>query len=184
MFLDLHDLQTITTINVLLTLGTMEKTWNWLKSKLIEKKNGIILEKNDSDSFESVQDFIESTEHNFYTSVIYYQAFPQENAVDFLNTLKSELTAKLNLPEFESSERLGEIIKAAKLQMIIIDRCYLHPLDALQSLIDFFSIHQVAVILVGSQSKMAIAKVLDLPTVSQWDKLVVCDECKTIPKLN
>ena len=89
MFLDLHDLQTITTINVLLTLGTMEKTWNWLKSKLIEKKNGIILEKNDSDSFESVQDFIESTEHNFYTSVIYYQAFPEENAVDFLNTLKS-----------------------------------------------------------------------------------------------
>jgi len=164
----------------------MITTLNWLKNKLIKRENGIILDKSDSDSFDAIQNFINNKDRPFQTPVIYYEAFPEESAVDFLQTLKVELTSKLNKPELESLEMLGQIIEAAELQMIIIDRCYLQPLDTLKHLLKLFDSYNVAIILVGSQAKMAIAQILNLPTVSQWDKLVVDNEFhnKTTPKSN
>ncbi len=156
----------------------MVSTLKWLKKKLIQRENGIILDENDSDSFDIIQGFIESKDRPFQTPIIYYQAFPEESAVDFLNTLKLELISKLNKPELESSQNLGQIVEIAQLQMIIIDRCYLQPLDTLQNLLEFFDSHNVAVVLVGSRTKMEIAQILDLTAVSQWDKLVGCDDCR------
>ncbi|MGD1921773.1 MAG: AAA family ATPase [Pleurocapsa sp.] len=156
---------------------------NWLKNKLIEGENGIIFNDGDSNSFSVIQDFIESCDRNFKTPVIYYQAFPEENAVEFLNTLGEELASKLGNRQLSSQQSLFSTIQDAELKMILIDDCHLHPQDTLQNLIDFFSACKVAVILIGCQNKMAIAQILNTTRDLNWDRLETLDKCESIPEL-
>ena len=152
---------------------------NWLRNKFITGDNGVIFDNSNSSNFIAIQNFIEELDHPLKTPLIYYQAFPEESAVSFLDTLKEELASKLGKQELSSQESLSTVIKKAELKMIIIDKCHLHPLNTLQNLLDFFLECNVAIILVGSKSKMALAQILSHPLISQWDKLAACDECKT-----
>ena len=156
---------------------------NWLKTKFINGENGIIIEPHLLSYFNPIQEFVGSFEHRLKTPVIYYQAFPEESAVQFLDTLRAELVAKLansNLNEYS----LLEIIKITQLKMVIIDKCHLHPSNTLQSLLDFFSCCGVTVILVSSNNQIAISPVLNHPTISQWDKLTLDDESQAIFELS
>lgn len=158
------------------------RTLNWLKTKLIKNENGIFFD-DDTCNFDLIQNFIKGVDHNLQTPVIYYQAFPEESATQFLDTLGKELASKLGKPELYSSQSLLEIIEAAALKMVIIDQSYFHPLDTLQNLLDFFASCRVIVILVGSYSKMETSQILSHPTVAQWDQFLACGEYKTLPKL-
>ena len=161
----------------------MTSILNWLKNKLIDPKHGIIIDSYDSNSFDIIQDFLEGCDRQFKTSAIYYQAFPEESALDFLNTLEEELSSKLQKHASQSQQSLASIIKEAELKIVIIDRCHLHPQDTTQNLIDFFSVCGVTVVLVGYREQMAIAKVLSNPKFSAWDKLEVAEQCECIPEL-
>jgi hypothetical protein len=160
----------------------MRLTLNWLNNKLINQDNGIIFDCHDSNSFYVIQDFIEACDRQFTTPAIYYQAFPEESAVDFLNILGAELASKLGKPELSSQQSLLNIIEQAELKIIVIDDCHLHPQDTLQDLLDFFAVCKVAVILVGCRHKMAIAQVLHNSTVVHWDTLEVTEEWQTTAK--
>ena len=152
----------------------------WLENKLVNHENGIVVDNPDSCSFESIQNFLETYDHPLKTTAIYYQAFPGESTVEFLNTLSYELTSKLGNPRLNSSNSLAEIIGAAGLKMIIIDRSHLHPLNTLNDLLHQFAECNVCLILVGSASKIATTQILSHPTIKQWDKFTVDDECGTI----
>ncbi len=156
---------------------------NWLKKKSIDNNNGIIFDTHDSNSFSVIQEFIEDCDRHFKTPVIYYQAFPEESAVEFLNTLGEELASKLGDCELNSQQSLLNTIQDAELKMIIIDNCHLHPQDTLQNLIDFFCACKVAVILVGDRKKMAIAQIFSNPKVNNWDRLEAIDKRESIPGL-
>ena len=156
---------------------------NWLKNKMFEGNNGIVFDTGDLDSFDLIQDFIEDCDRQFETPVIYYQAFPEESAIEFLNTLREELASKLHKPNSNSEQSLLDIIKSAKLKMIAIDQCHLHPRDTMQNLIDFFSICGVAVILVGCREKMKIAQILTDPQVANWDRFEVGNRYESVPEL-
>ena len=161
----------------------MKLILNWLKNKLINKNSGIIFDTHNSHSFSVIQNFIENCDHRLKTPVIYYQAFPEESAVEFLNTLGEELASKLGDRQLNSQQSLFCTIQDAELEMIIIDNCHLHPQDTLQNLIDFFCTCKVAVILVGDRDKMTIAQVLSNPMVSHWDRLEALDKFKSVPEL-
>ena len=100
---------------------------NWLKNKLRDRENGIIFDSHDLNSFGLIQEFIEDHDCQFKTPVIYYQAFPEESAVDFLDTLGAELTSKLTKGGANPKQSLPKTIKDAELKMIVIDKCHLHP---------------------------------------------------------
>ncbi|MCC0177446.1 hypothetical protein I4641_10705 [Waterburya agarophytonicola K14] len=154
---------------------------NWLKTKFTSGDNGMIFDEGDRSSFEEIQEFIASEDRQFKTPIIYYQAFPEETAIEFLSTLQDELDSKMG-KSGESSPKslLTTTIKDAGLKMIVIDDCYLHPQDTLENLLDFFSCCNVAVILVSCRRKIAIAQILNHPIASQWDKLQTARGCKTI----
>jgi hypothetical protein len=158
-------------------------TLNWLKTKLIKRENAILLDENCFCSFEVIQNFIASVDHPLKTPVIYYEAFPEESAAQFFKTLSEELTSKLGSPELNFHQSLDQIIEVAALKMVIIDQSYLHPLDTLEKLLDFFASCYVCLILVGSREKLKIAQILTHPVVSQWEQFTVCDQYKSLPKL-
>lgn len=149
----------------------MTEVLSWLENKLIEGENGLILSVDD-ENFDTIQKFIEIKDISFKTPVIYFQGFSEENTIAFLQNLQEELMSKLNKSDLSSKETLEDIIRIAKLKMIIIDRCYLYSLDTLQNLVEFFAINSVATILVGSQDKIENTRILELPQISQWDKLL------------
>lgn len=157
-------------------------TLNWLKTKLINGENGIIFD-DDSSNFDLIQNFIESADHNLKTPVVYYQAFPEESATQFLDTLSKELVSKLGIPELNSSQSLFKIIEVAALKMVIIDKSQLHPIDTLQNLLDFFACCDVALILVGSRSKMETSQILSHPAVAHWDQFLAYGEYETSSRL-
>ena len=156
----------------------MVSTLNWLKRKLLDGENGIIIDTDDSFSFNLIQEFIDSYDRDFKTPIIYYQAFPEESIVQFLDTLKDELLSKLGKSQLSSQLTLLDTIQDTELKMIVIDRCYLHPSDTLQNLLDFCSSCGIAVILVGTRTKMTMSQVLSNPQVSDWDCLAVEQQCK------
>lgn len=162
----------------------MKQTLDWLSKRFVNQENGIIFDSNNSDNFEVIQNFIEICDRPLHTPIIYYQAFPEESAIQFLSTLAEELAAKLGIPELTLEKSLSEIIQQAGLKTVVIDHCHLHPLDTLQNLLEVFARCQVAVILVGVKPKMAIAQILDYPLIASWDKLVADDGCWTLPKLH
>lgn len=158
------------------------RTLNWLKTKLIKRDNAILIDDPCTCSFEAIQNFIASVDHPLKTPVIYYEAFPEESAAEFFKTLSEELASKLGSPELNSHQPLEQIIKVAALKMVIIDQSYLHPLDTLENIIDFFTSCYVCLILVGSSEKLKIAQILSHPVVSQWEQFTVCDQYKALPK--
>ena len=162
----------------------MALTSNWLKNKLIHQDNGIIFDTDYSDCFNVVQDFLENYDCKFKTHAIYYQAFPEESALDFLNTLGEELGSKLSRSESNTERSLLEIIQDSELKLILIDNCHLHPQNTLQNLINFFSVCQVGIILIGHDDKMAIAQILDNPMIYQWDSIdATANKCESSPRI-
>lgn len=157
--------------------------FNWLKSKLIHQENGIIFNSCDLDLFDLIQDFLEDCDGQFKTPAIYYQAFPEESAVEFLDTLGEELSSKLGNRELASQQSLLSIIQDAELKVILIDNCHLHPQDTLQNLLDFFTVCKVAVILIGDREKMTISQILNHPKIAEWDKLEATEKYGSIPEL-
>lgn len=157
---------------------TKQQIFDWLTHKHLEGKNGIIFDCAQFSSFDLIQDFIETYDHPFQTPIIYYQAFPEESAIQFLNTLGAELISKLGISESTQSTSLAEIVRRAELKTIIIDRCHLHPLDTLTNLLEVFASFQVSVILVGAKSKIEVAQILKLEAVADWDRLIIKPECK------
>ena len=147
------------------------KTVNWLETKLMNREGGILFESCSRSSFITIQNFIESYDRPFQTLVTYYQAFPQESSLEFIDTLGEELASKLGSPLAYRNKPVLDIIKDAGLKMVVIDDCHFHPQDTLEKLLKLFSDCQVSVILVGDREKMAIAKILNHPLVSQWDNL-------------
>lgn len=148
---------------------------NWLQTMLVSGENGIIFEKGYSSNFEEIQNFIESIDsidHDLKTSVIYYRAFAQETAGQFLNTLSDELVSKLGFNALQSNQSLIKTIRAAALKMVIIEESHLHPLETIDNLVNFFGYCGVSLILVGSQEKMAGAPILSHPQVSQWEQFI------------
>jgi len=147
------------------------KTVNWLETKLINGECGILFESHSHSSFNTIQNFIESYERPFQTSVTYYQAFPEENAFELIDTLGEELTSKLASPLGYRKKSILDIIKDAGLKMIVIDDYHFYSQDTLKKLLNLFSNCQVSVILVGERQSMAIAQILNHPLVSQWNCL-------------
>ncbi|MEM8829124.1 MAG: AAA family ATPase [Cyanobacteria bacterium P01_G01_bin.19] len=147
------------------------KIFNWLETKLINRQCGIICESPSQRSFDAIQNFIESHEQPFKTLVTYYEAFPQENALEFCSTLAKELESKLGNFSTDSKRPLAEVIQDAGLKTIVIDNCYLCPQDTLDKLLHFFSDCQVSIILVGEREKMISANILDHSVISKWDIL-------------
>ncbi len=164
-------------------LSSRKLAINWLKNKLINRKNGLVFDDLDSSSFDIIQSFLEANDHPLKTPAIYYQAFPGESTAEFLSILSEELTAKLGNLEFKSGRSLSEIIDAAGLKLIIIDRSYLHPLNTLDELLRQFADCNVGLILVGTYSQMKIAKIISHPTVSQWSKLAINCQCESLAKI-
>jgi hypothetical protein len=150
-----------------------EKVGNWLETKLVNQEHGIILDDADLSSFNLIQDFLEASDHLFKTTVIYYNAFAEENAAEFLNTLQEELSSKLGSHKLKSDLTLPEVIANAGLKMMIIDQSYLHPWETTDELFRFATELHVALILVGSADKMNCSQILSHPEIAQWDRLVV-----------
>ena len=142
---------------------------NWLEAKLVNCECGILFEFQSGSSFDAIQNFIESYELPFQTLVTYYEAFPDESACEFCDTLSKELASKLGSPLTYKKKSSLDIIQDAGLKMIAIDRCHFFPQDTLDNLLNFFSDCQVSVILVGEREKIASTKILSHPLVSQWD---------------
>ena len=152
-------------------LVKLTKVVNWLESKLINHESGIIFEADSRTSFDSIQKFIECHDRAFKTVVIYYQAFPEESALEFCETLSDELTSKLGVPAVDRRKSILDLIEDAELKMIVIDDCHFYPQGTLEKLLNLFSACQISLILVGERKQIESMKILDLPLVSQWDKL-------------
>lgn len=170
-------------INFMIELSKKISTINWLQNKLINHEHGIIFDNGDFSCFNLIQDFIEAHDHRFKTPAIYYQAFPEESAIEFIDTLREEVTAKLGTSEIYRDKSLSEIAIEAGLKMVIIDQCHLHPQDTLDSLLEKLSHCNVRLILVGVQHKMAVAQILSHPIISQWDQFTVDNKCECLTKV-
>lgn len=157
---------------------------NWLNNKFIQhNNNGILLEEGCCEIFDVVQNFLESVDKEFKTPAIYYQAFPEESAIQFFDTLGAELTSKSGEHKVCLHQSLADIIEKSSLKMVIIDKSHLHPLDTLNRIIELFASCNVCLILIGPSKKMAIAQILNHPTVTQWDRFSVCKKHKSSPKI-
>lgn len=150
-------------------------TVSWLKNKLDNHENGVIINNADLDSFHSIHDFLEILEHPSKTFAIYYQAFSGESSEEFLATLKEELTSKLAMPQLSSANSLSEIVIATKLRMIILDQSDLCSLDTLNELLYEFAKSDIRLILAGSYHKLKTARILSHPTIKQWEQFTVGD---------
>ncbi|MGL5833488.1 MAG: hypothetical protein ACRC1Z_09685 [Waterburya sp.] len=150
-----------------------EKIGDWLENRLINREHGIILDDADLSSFDLIQDFIEANDHSFKTPVIYYNAFAEESAAEFLRTLQEELTSKLGSHKLKPDLTLAEAIANAGLKMVILDQSYLHSKETIQELLKFLTEQQVALILVGAEDSMKSSFIVSHPIISSWHRLVV-----------
>lgn len=170
--------------NSMIESTTTTEFLNWLKTKLIHRENGIVFDDDFSRIFDTIQNFIVSVDHSLKTPVIYYQAFPEESTREFFSTLAQELASKLGNNVIQPNQTLIEIIEAASLQMVIIDKIQLKPLDTLQNLINFFASRNIAIILVGSRPQIEQAQILSLPSVSQWRQFTSSYYQETVSNLS
>jgi len=147
---------------------------NWLQTKIISRENGILISQNNSDIFENIQDFIVKNDHSFETPVTYYQAFPKETTVDFLNVLGEELSSKLGINiEENSNKSLKEIVTNAALKMVILDKIYLYSLDTINDLLNFFLYCNITLILIIAHDKLSTKQLFDHPLISQWEHYII-----------
>lgn len=156
-------------------------TFNWLKKKLDNHENGIIFEDTNMVAFDAIQNFIESVDYASKTPVIYFEAFPEESSAKFFATLYYELVSKHIELKNDEEQSLVEVIKAASLKMIIIDKIHLQPIDTLNSMIDFFNCCDVTMILISTKKKTQISGLIDHPHIAKWGKLSIM-EASFIPK--
>jgi len=170
-------------INFMIEVSRKILTTNWLQKKLINHEHGIVFDDANFSSFALIQNFIEANDHPFQTPAIYYEAFPEESAAELIATLKEELTAKLGNPKLHLNKSLSDIVATVGLQMIIIDRSHLHPIDTLEDLLEQFMSCNVCLILVACYSKINIAQLLSHPAISQWEMFVVNNESEMIPEI-
>lgn len=138
----------------------------WLEDRLTKNQNGIIVSSEDNTAFGAIQDFLESKDHSFKTPAIYYSAFIDDSPVEFKQILIEELSSKLGLYRSKSCSTASEIIAMSELQMVIVDRCYLHSSETMESLLNWLNEHGVGLILVGSQAKMNRVQFLQRPSVA------------------
>ena len=157
---------------------------NWLNDRFDNRQNGVIFTESESNYFETIQDFLEDKDRLLQTPAIYYEAFPEESVSAFLNVLTQELTAKFGSDKFNSSMSLAEITATVGLRMVIIDRSYLQPLDALYDILNQLAICSVGTILIGSHCKLKISGILEHPNLERWEKLILDDWCEISPKIN
>lgn len=157
---------------------------NWLNDRFDNRQNGVIFTESESNYFEVIQDFLEDKDRLLQTPAIYYEAFPEESASAFLNVLTQELTAKFGRDKFNSSMSLAEITATVRLKMVIIDRSYLQPLDALHNILSQLAMCNVGTILIGSHRKLKIAEILEFSALERWEKLILDNYCEISPKIN
>ena len=157
---------------------------SWLNNRFDDRQNGVVFTESESDYFEIIQDFLEDKDRLLQTPAIYYEAFPEESASAFLNVLTQELTAKFGSNKFNSSVSLAEITAMVGLRMVIIDRSYLQPSDALCSILDQLTKCNVGTILVGSHHKLKISGILKHPDLNRWEKLILDNWCEIFPPTN
>lgn len=143
---------------------------SWLESKFFNQENGIIFDYQELRSFNLIQDFIETKDHPFKTPVIYYDAFPQETAEEFIDILYEELSSKLANRKFSSNLTLAEMIANAGLKMIVIDQSYLHVWETTETILKLATENKISLILVGSKAKMKYSQLLSNPTIGQWEQ--------------
>lgn len=156
----------------------------WLEKKLSHHENGVILENSNVLAFEPIQDFIESVNGTFKTPVIYFEAFPEESSTKFFATLYDELASKLSELQNDNQQSLVEVIKSASLEMVIIDKSHLQPIDTLDSMIDFFARCNVTLILISTEEKIKVSGLIDHKQIAQWEKLSIMDKLLSLPKLH
>ncbi|MEL6441440.1 MAG: hypothetical protein AAFQ80_19575 [Cyanobacteria bacterium J06621_8] len=156
---------------------------NWLQNKLINHENGLILDDRDFNCFPLIQDFLAANDHPLKTTAIYYEAFPEESATEFIDLLQEEIMAKLGSTEVNHQKPLPEILMEAGLKMVIIDRCYLHPQDTLNNLLEQLSNCNVCLILIGLYDQMKLAQIIDHPTICQWDRFSVNSHCESLSQV-
>ena len=158
-------------------------TVNWLQNKLINQENSIIIDDAGFNCFDIIQNFIEANDHPFQTTAIYYEAFPEESAVELIATLREEITAKLGTPQLYINKSLSEIVVTVGLKMVIIDRSHLYPLSTLEDLLEQFESCNVCLLLVGSYSKMKMAQLLHHPTISKWERFILNQKYELVSEI-
>ena len=143
---------------------------SWLNTKFDNHENGIFLDNSDLESFEPIQDFLETKEQTVKTPVIYYQAIADENLEEFISTLEDELRSKLGCYRSQSCPTTAEAIAAAGLKTIIIDRSHLCAGEMINGLWKWLAEYQVGLILVVSQAKIQESPILSHPVISHWER--------------
>ena len=144
----------------------------WLEDRFTRNQNGIIIDGEDNTSFHAIHDFLETKERTFETPAIYYSAFADDNPAEFISILVEELSSKLGWYKSKCST-LSEIVAMSELQMVIIDRCYLHSLKTTEKLLTWLNQHGVCLILVGSQAEMNRALFLQRSSIADLPKLAL-----------
>ena len=147
-------------------------TIEWLETRFEKKESGIIIDDDDFGSFDAIHDFLELKEHSYKTRAIYYSAFATESPAEFMSTLAEELSSKLGIYREKSCRTLAEKIAASELQIVIIDRSYIHSAETTEGLMTWLGQHGVSVILVGSKIEMNRVQFLNRPYLMQLDRCV------------
>ena len=160
-----------------------ERTLDWLNDKFTQRKNGIIFEEKCGYSFDIVHSFVESVDATFKTPAIYYQAFAQESAIHFFDTLREELTGKLGEHKIGNNQSLANIIQLARLEMLIIDKVHLHPCNTSTKIVDFFTSCNVCLIFICSLQQTEIIKIFNHPQISQWNKFYMSRQNESSPTI-
>ena len=156
-------------------------TINWLSKKRIQSDNGIIIAGTRSLVFEAAIDFVETLDDTFKTPATYYQVFPEESAIHFFDTLRSELVSKLGEHKLDSRLPLSKIIELADLKIVIIDKFYLYSTGTLSNIVDFFASCQVNLILIAAEQELKNSPLLSHPEISQWDKIFIDCQHESLP---
>lgn len=155
---------------IMTRLSTVDR---WLEDRLTKNQNGIICDGEDKTSFHAIHDFLETKERTFKTPAIYYTAFADDNPAEFISVLVEELNSKLGWHNSKSCSTRSETIVMSELQMVIIDRCYLHSPETTEGLLNWLNQHGVCLILVGSQAEINRDRFLQRSSIADLPKLAI-----------
>ena len=144
----------------------------WLENRFTQNQNGIIIDCENNTSFHAIHDFLETKDRTFKTPAIYYSAFADDNPAEFIGILIEELSSKLGW-QSKSCSTLSEIVVMSELQMVIMDRCYLHSSETTEGILTWLNQHGVCLILVGSQAEMNRARFWQRSSIADLPKLTI-----------
>ncbi|MEL6929099.1 MAG: hypothetical protein AAFO95_10720 [Cyanobacteria bacterium J06600_6] len=154
--------------------STYRKINSWLDKMLNSRANGILLSSESSDSFEAIQDYLETIEHPVQTNAIYYRAFADDNLDELLATLEEELRLKLGFASSQSCSTLSEVIALAELKTVVIDQSHLYAKEMIDGLCEWLFENQVNLVFVASKTEVYASDFLNHPILSQWETFVAC----------